>query len=115
MASHIRYDQGEATRLKLLCIGRVKVRQIGQKILLCLPPALRIDRIGQKPCFFCGPCLPDHISTPGRSRLGRASCKSQYVRNASDCQMRMVSRRLARLTAARIAAMRCFRSTCLVG
>ena len=60
MASHIRYDQGEATRLKLLCIGRVKVRQIGQKILLFCPrPPNRW--IGQKPCFFCGPCLPDHI------------------------------------------------------
>jgi hypothetical protein len=28
-----RDGQGEAARLKLLCIGRVKVRQIGQKIL----------------------------------------------------------------------------------
>ena len=52
MASHIRYDQGEATRLKLLCIGRVKVRQIGQKILLFLPPALRIDGSGKNLALF---------------------------------------------------------------
>ena len=57
MASHIRYDQGEATRLKLLCIGRVKVRQIGQKILLFCP-ALRIDGSGKNLAFFADLAYP---------------------------------------------------------